>query len=142
MAKRLIICLVLIIAAATPEILFSAEKVNLPNLKFTKGHCEDFLNGITAIDSKEREGIIKTSWLNENTLLVECFATGYCGGEEFTGKFELKGDSLLLKYETKIGSEVTECICFHKINYELSNIPKQDYKITLKEEEASPGGKK
>jgi hypothetical protein len=137
MGRRLIVYLILIMAATLPKVLFSAEDSSTPILKFFEGKCESALNGVSVYDYKGKDGIIRASWLNNNTLLIECFTVNYCGGVKFSGSFELKDDSLLLKYKARVGSEITHCICFNTLNYELLNMPKKNYKIILKEENKS-----
>lgn len=136
MRKRLIVFLVLIATVILPQVLFSAEKNNAPVLKFSAGACSDILNGIWIYDTQKQagEGILVTSWLSGSTLLVECYTTGFCGGLTFSGSFELKGDSLILKYKSTVGDEVTSCVCFHRINFKLSDLPRKEYKIILEHE--------
>jgi len=99
-----------------------------PVLRFSAEGCRDF-----NIDpySPPHDGILNKTWTNGNTLIVEAYVKTFCGGATITGDYTLEGNNLILKYRVKAEGPVTMCNCVHKVVYEISNLEKRNYSISI-----------
>ena len=70
------------------------------------------------------------TWLDDDKLLVEVGVYINCCQDIGEGYVLMLGDELILGYEV-VGENLCRCMCFAKMKYIISGIPKQDYKITL-----------
>ncbi len=98
-----------------------------PNLKFSTGQCDSDIDPY----SEPRAGILNEEWNDDSTLIVEGYVKTLCGGAKIYGDYSVDGNNLILKYEIKTGNEVTNCNCPHKVIYEISNLEKKDYSISI-----------
>jgi len=98
------------------------------NLKFTVDEtCE--LDIDPYLDS--REGILKQTWIDEDTLKVEAYVSTYCEGGKITGDYIIDENDIVLKYDVKKIIGVSKCDCPHKVIYEISGLEKEDYSISI-----------
>jgi hypothetical protein len=81
-----------------------------------------------------REGILSSTWMSENTLVIEGYVKEACDGATFTGEYSVTEDRLILTYKVNIGEVVTPCLCTHKIIYKISGLERQNYSISLRRE--------
>ena len=98
-----------------------------PVLNFSTGQCNSSIDPY----SKPVEGILDKTWTNQNTMVVNGFVKTYCGGANISGDYSIEGSSLTLKYKIKTAEAVTSCICAHKLIYEISNLEKKDYSVSI-----------
>lgn len=121
----IILGIILIISGAVFYTNFSRPS---PSLKFYTEGC-----GGLKIDpySPPREGILNKSWKDEDTLVIEGYVKTFCGGATIIGDYVLEGDNLILKYDIEVEGPVTMCNCVHKVIYEISNLEKKDYSISI-----------
>lgn len=121
------------IGEKSPEV--SSSKVSpeaIPNLLFSIGECDEKINPYSPPPS----GILDQKWKDETTLVVESFVKTFCGGVDISGNYSLNGDSVVVKYSLQQKEVYTRCICAHKLTYEISNIEKKDYTVSIFSESA------
>lgn len=109
------------------KIFFTKPSGSSPTLNFSTEKCNLELDPY----SFPHEGILKTVWENQNTLVVEGYVKTFCGGANIEGSFSLEGNNLILKYKIKTEGAVTKCNCAHKVIYKIANLEKKDYSISL-----------
>jgi len=103
-----------------------------PVLRFSVERCSDLnINPY----SPPHEGILNKTWMDGSTLVVEAYVKTFCGGATITGDYALEGDNLILKYRVKAEGPVTRCNCVHKVVYEISNLERRNYSISIIREE-------
>lgn len=96
---------------------------------------EDCRNIINECQNKD-VGIINALWADKKSLVVETYVNINCGKSIVTMSYDLKDDTLTLMYYVKfMRTEINTCK--YKLLYKLSNFVKKDYKIILKEIDAS-----
>jgi len=101
-----------------------------------QGFEEDiFQEDVSNIDFMwPRQGIVDYNWIDDNTLFIETYITTFCGGATITdGSYELDENNLILKYRIVTGDAVTTCVSPRAVIYEISDIEKKDYDITIQE---------
>lgn len=126
--KHIIILSALVIIAGSGILWFSTkQKTNPSRLEFSTGVCDSSIDPY----SKPNAGIINQKWLAKNTLLVEGFLKTFCGGVKIKGNHEVKDEKLILTYKIETGEAVTSCLCAHKIIYQISNLARKNYQISL-----------
>jgi hypothetical protein len=104
-----------------------------PELKFSTAACDQNIDPY----SKPAAGMLDEKWNDDVTFVAEGFVKTYCGGADITGSYMLQGNDLILKYRIATGEAVTSCLCAHKVIYEFTNLQRNDYDVTLVEENAS-----
>jgi hypothetical protein len=98
-----------------------------PSLKFSRGQCDIDIDPY----SEPKAGILSQEWRNSDTLIVEGYVKTYCGGADIYGDHTIGGKNIILKYKIEPGDVLTPCLCSHKIIYEISNLRKKDYSVSL-----------
>lgn len=102
-----------------------------PSLKFTTTGCDKGSKIISPLSDPPQE-LTKITWLEENVLVVEFYVKTSCNAVEIRGDYELKdNDFLVLKYKTKGGNMFSKCTCANRMIFEIRELPKKDYRITL-----------
>lgn len=76
-------------------------------------------------------GVLNSTWVSPDTLVVEGFVKTFCGGAAIAGDYRVNGNDLILVYSVKPGLVVTTCNCVRKVVYRISNLPRQNYLISI-----------
>ena len=97
------------------------------DLKFTFNRCDD---GSKAF----KDAISKSYWV-ENELIIDGVVVLNCGASWMFGDYQLNGSNLVLKYKP-VYSALMLCTCAQDVQYKITGIGKQDYKISIIEEGA------
>jgi hypothetical protein len=118
-----LIVLLVFVLASIGYLLFNTDRSQI-NFQFSIIPC----NGSNFQPSE----IVLSSW-QKDQFIVNTNLSSYCGGATISGDYELSGNNLTLYYKINAGQTVTKCVCTFEGIYRFSNIPKQDYNITLME---------
>ena len=97
------------------------------NLKFSTERCDSS----QSYKNSGGHGIINQEWKDNQTLVVNGYVQTYCGGVKFLGDYSIDGNNLILEYKRLVGNIITECVCPYKLIYEISNLEKKDYSVSL-----------
>jgi len=108
-------------------IIFISGCMQPSNLKFTYEKCDNSFKF-----PKYNQGILKKEWINDTTILIEGYITDDCMGYEIKGDYKIDEDNLILYYKVKRGEVTTDCFCYRKLIYEISNMKKKEYNIYFK----------
>ncbi|MFH1258107.1 MAG: hypothetical protein ABIG96_01640 [Candidatus Micrarchaeota archaeon] len=122
-----IICLFLVAAIA----FYSSLPVRNPNLVFSTSRCVNFNEESPTDYLILNQSNLNVSWKNQTTLVIEGIIVTHCGGDKITGDYSVDGNEITLKSKVEMGAIVTGCICPHKVTYELLNLEKKDYSISV-----------
>ena len=98
-----------------------------PGLRFSVEGCAPGMDGY----SPPTAGISNSTWVSPDTLVVEGFVKTFCGGAAIAGDYRVNGNDLILVYSVKPGLVVTTCNCARKVVYRISNLPRQNYLISI-----------
>lgn len=69
----------------------------------------------------------------EDTLLVEAEVNTYCLGVKISGDYATNKNNIVLLYSVEKVGELSKCMCVHKIEYELSNLPGKNFDVAIAE---------
>jgi len=113
-----------------PEVIKRVGLFFITDIPVNKPVLEEF-----TVDSCSNCGFgngehINTTWLDDNTLQVETEVYINCCRDIENGSASMIGDELILRYEV-VGEDLCRCMCFAKVTYKLSGVPKKDYNITV-----------
>jgi len=97
------------------------------SLKFSAALCDPEI----IADKEGIRGIINSTWINNNTIVITAYTHSTCGGCSLHGDYEIQRKNLILKTNEICGEIVTDCICPKIITYEISNLNKRDYSISF-----------
>lgn len=104
------------------------QGVGRPALEFSPGACTRDIEPYTPPEA----GILGTAWEDETTLRVNGFIKTYCAGAEILGDYDLSGDTITLFYNITITGPITRCLCAHGVQYRITGLPRQDYRVVMK----------
>lgn len=82
---------------------------------------------------------ISQKWISETTLEVKTQVMTYCGGATISTPtiVTFSNENLALSYQIKVGDVVTHCVCPRELTFTIKNIPQNEYKVTIKENNLS-----
>ena len=98
-----------------------------PGLRFSAEGCATGMDGY----SPPTAGISNSTWVSQDTLVIEGFVKTFCSGAAITGDYRMNGNDLILVYNVKAGPIVTTCNCARRVVYRISNLPRQNYSISI-----------
>ena len=98
-----------------------------PGLRFSAEGCATGMDGY----GPPTAGVLNSIWVSQDTLVVEGLVKTFCGGATITGDYRVRGNDLVLVYSVKPGLVVTTCNCARKVVYRISNLPCQNYLISI-----------
>ena len=98
------------------------DRESKPELSFSFGYCTG--------DDSNRNKVVSTTWVDEETILVEAIAAPSCAATWLFGDYEVNGEELNLIYSSVI-SGVVACNCGYPVEFKISPIIKANYKINL-----------
>lgn len=94
------------------------------NLSFSFSRCNGSSHSIDTVD--------KASW-NMGSLTIDVVVTPNCGTTWLLGSYKIVDESeLILGYKT-ISPALIGCNCDFKATYQIHNLDRRDYNITIKE---------
>jgi len=134
----ILLLVVLIIVGACAAYIGSQKNIASqpvkPSLKFTTTGCDKGSKIISPLADPPQE-LSKVTWTGENSLVAECYIKTSCSAVEIRGDYELKdNDFLVLKYKIKGGNMFSNCTCANRLIFEINELPKKDYRITLEKQ--------
>lgn len=107
----------------------TSPSAKTPSLQFSAGGCDASL-GLDPY-SEPFSGILSKKWVS-GVFQTEAYVKTLCEGINFKGSYELKNNSLDLRYQLSHGVlEPSDCYCAHKMTYKLSNLDQKDYSVSL-----------
>ncbi len=107
------------------------QNISKIDFKFSTFACDKDISELD-VYSPPQAGVLKVNWIEADKLIVECFVKTYCAGATIKGDYEMKDNSLVLKYKIETNGPVTQCNCAHKVVYEFSNLPeKKDHTFII-----------
>ncbi len=75
-------------------------------------------------------GVLSQKWQGDR-LIVKTFIRQICDGTTVTGRHQVEGNLLILKYHERITGDPTKCRCYQAYENQIANLEKRDYKIKV-----------
>jgi hypothetical protein len=108
-------------------ILFSGCMAESIQFDFSAGQCDESIDPL----NENNLGVQEVTWIDDSTLEVTVIIVINCAEKIRGGKYEIRDNTIILKYDSPECEECVFCLCANRLTYRFGGIEKKEYYFTI-----------